>query len=103
MSSVSAFDLADKGASISYSVLLRDVRDSDRLYGILPAGSAMRLPDMYEGKPYFDSGYRGVKVYARDSQVFLAALADAGIADCIYLVEPRALRPVQLPSPALKP
>lgn len=95
MTAAVRFADADRGRDVTYSILLRNIADSDRLFSMLPAGSAMQMPDLIEGVPYKDSGYRGVTVYARDKDAFLARLRDAGITDTVYLVEPRALRPVQ--------
>ncbi|MBU6235712.1 MAG: hypothetical protein KGQ41_07690 [Alphaproteobacteria bacterium] len=100
MTAVTAFTTADRGESVSYSLLLRDVKDTKRLIDIMPAGSVVKLPGLLEGCPNIDSGYRGIMVYQRDADAFLGRLAAADIAECIYRVEPRALRPVQLPAPS---
>lgn len=91
------------GETVMLGLVLSDMRFDRRLRLACPAGGAVMGAVAVRGVPETDFGYRAVRLPPEAVDDFVRAVCGTGLADCIYRIEPRALKPVYAPVPSSTP
>lgn len=103
MSAAEKFDAAITEPAFMLAVLLRDTGFDEQFKKLLPHGVVVQPQRVVAGVSQRDFGYRAVVLPASQVEDFVRAVRDAGVAEAVYKVEPRALSPVYVPSPVSRP